>query len=294
VLDVDIRRRDPESQPYDFPQKCPVCGSDAVREPGEAVSRCTGDLICPAQAVEKLKHFVSRAAFDIEGLGAKQVEAFHALGWVREPGDIFQLELRHGAELREREGWGEKSSAKLFAAIDERRRISLNRLIFALGIRHAGESTAGLLARNYGSWKSFHTAMEAARDHEGEAWEALNAIDGVGAVLASALVDFFHEARNRAALERLMACLTVGDVARPAGDGSPVAGKTLVFTGTLERMSRAEAKARAESLGAHVAGSVSARTDIVVAGPGAGSKLKAAEALGVQVMTEAEWLELIG
>ncbi len=294
VMDVDIAKRVPDSVPFVFPQTCPICGSDATREPGEAVARCTGDMICAAQAVEKLKHFVSRTAFDIDGLGAKQIEAFHAEGWVKEPSDIFMLAERHGAELRLREGYGEKSTAKLFAAIAERRVVSLNRLIFGLGIRHTGESTALLLARAYGSWSAFRAAMEAAREHEGEAWESLNALDGVGEVLAASLVDFFHEERARAALDRLMAHLTVEDVEAPRTEGSPVAGKTVVFTGALEKMTRAEAKVKAESLGATVAGSVSAKTNIVVAGPGAGSKLKAAEALGVQVLSEDEWLELIG
>ncbi len=294
VMDVDIAKRDGTSRPYEFPKICPICGSDAMREPGEAVARCSGDIICAAQAVEKLKHFVSRTAFDIEGLGTKQIEAFYGAGWIKEPSDIFMLAERHGAELRLREGYGEKSAAKLFAAIDQKRVITLNRLIFALGIRHTGESTALLLARAYGSWSGFRAAMEAARDHAGEAWESLNALDGVGDVLAASLVDFFHEGRARAALDRLLAHLTVEDVAAPRTEGSPVAGKTVVFTGTLEKMTRAEAKVKAESLGATVAGSVSAKTHIVVAGPGAGSKLKAAEALGVQVLSEDEWLELIG
>ena len=294
VKDVDITRRADGSEAFVFPVKCPECGSDAVRDPGEAVARCSGALICPAQAVERLKHFVSRAAFDIEGLGAKQVEAFWELGWVREPADIFTLEARHGAELRTKEGWGEKSAANLFAAIDQKRSIPLNRLIFALGIRHVGEAAATLLARSYGSWQGFSEAMEAARGHEGEAWALLNGIDGVGPVMATAVVDAFHEASMRAALERLVAELKVEDVAAPATDGSPVAGKTVVFTGTLERMTRAEAKARAEALGAKVSGSVSAKTDILVAGPGAGSKLKKATELGVEVMSEEAWLELIG
>ncbi|MBP7241125.1 NAD-dependent DNA ligase LigA [Amaricoccus sp.] len=283
---------------YVFPTTCPVCGSDVVREPGEAVSYCTGALICPAQQVEKLKHFVSRGAFDIEGLGAKAVEALHADGWIVEPADIFTLEARHGpgcaTQVRNREGWGEKSAENLFAAIEERRRIPLDRLIFALGIRHVGETAARLLARRYGSWARFAAAMEAARGHEGPAWEELGDIDGVGPVLAASVVDFFHEPANRAALDRLVARLDIGDVAAPATEGSPIAGRTVVFTGTLERMTRAEAKARAEALGAKVAGSVSARTDYVVAGPGAGSKEKKARELGLAVLSEDDWLELIG
>ena len=294
VEDVDLGRRPKDSVPYAFPGTCPICGSDVVREPGEAVHYCTGNLICPAQAVEKLRHFVSRGAFDIEGLGAKAVEAFFTEGWIREPADIFTLEARHGDDLRGRDRWGEKSAGNLFAAIAERSRIPLDRLIFALGIRHVGETAARLIARHYGSWSRFAAAMEAARDHAGPDWDELNAINGVGDTLAGSLVDFFHEPANRAAVDRLVAELAIEDVAAPAASGSPIAGKTVVFTGTLERMTRAEAKARAEALGAKVAGSVSARTDFVVAGPGAGSKEKAARELGVALLSEEEWLRLAG
>ncbi len=293
IKDTDLSRRLPGAVPYVFPATCPVCGSDVVREPGEAVHYCTGGLICPAQATEKLKHFVSRDAFDIEGLGAKTVEAFFAEGWLREPADIFRLE-RHRAELALREGWGEKSVANLFRGIEERRRVPLNRLIFGLGIRHVGETAARLIARHYGSWARFAAAMEAARAHEGPDWEELGAIDGVGPVLAASLVDFFHEEANRAAIARLVDALEVEDVAAPSAAGSPVAGRTVVFTGTLERMTRAEAKARAEALGAKVAGSVSPRTDFVIAGPGAGSKEKKARELGLTVLSEDDWLALLG
>ncbi len=294
IEDVDLARRPADAVPYAFPETCPVCGSDVVREPGEAVHYCTGNLICPAQAVEKLRHFVSRGAFDIEGLGAKAVEAFFTEGWIGEPADIFTLEARHGPDLRARDRWGDKSAGNLFAAVAERRRVPLDRLIFALGIRHVGETAARLVARHYGGWPRFAAAMEAARDHEGPDWAELNAINGVGETLAGSLVDFFHEPENRAALDRLVAELDIEDVAAPSATGSPVAGKTVVFTGTLERMTRAEAKARAEALGAKVAGSVSARTDYVVAGPGAGSKEKAARELGVPLLSEEEWLALIG
>jgi DNA ligase (NAD+) len=293
VEDVDISRRPPDAVPYVFPTTCPACGSDVVREPGEAVHTCTGNLICPAQAVEKLKHFVSRDAFDIEGLGAKTIEAFFAEGWIREPADIFHLERDHGEALRSREGWGERSAENLFRSIEARRRVPLNRLIFGLGIRHVGETAARLLARHYGSWERFRAAMEAARDHAGPEWEELNAIDGVGPTLAASLVDYFHEPANRRAVERLVRELTIEEVAPPRAD-SALAGKTIVFTGSLERMTRAEAKARAEALGAKVAGSVSARTDLVVAGPGAGSKEKKARELGVTVLSEEEWLALLG
>ena len=294
IEDVDLARRPADAEAYVFPDTCPVCGSDAIREPGEAIRYCTGALICPAQAVEKLKHFVSRGAFDIEGLGAKAVEAFHAEGWIAEPADIFTLEARHGDEIRARDRWGERSAANLFRAIDERRRIPLDRLVFGLGIRHVGETAARLLARHYGSWSRFRAAMEAARNHEGPEWDELDAIDGVGETLAGSVVDFFREDANLAALERLAAELQIEDVAAPAAPGSPIAGKTVVFTGTLERMTRAEAKARAEELGARVAGSVSARTDYVVAGPGAGSKERAARELGLAVLSEDDWLALIG
>ena len=298
VADVDLARRPSEAQPYAFPQTCPECGSLAVREEGESVRRCTGGLICPAQAVEKLKHFVSRNAFDIEGLGARQIEAFFAEGWIREPADIFILEARHGpgnpTQVRNREGWGAKSAENLFAAITERHRIPLNRLIFGLGIRHVGESSALLLARHFGGWARFRAALEAARDHEGSDWDEINGIDGIGPVLAGALVDYFHEPAARAAVDRLARHLAIEDVSAPVAEGSPVAGKTIVFTGTLARMTRAEAKARAESLGARIAVSVSARTDIVVAGPGAGSKEKAARALGLNVLDEDAWFDLIG
>jgi DNA ligase (NAD+) len=299
VEDVDLTRRPANSEPYVFPHVCPICGSDAIREEGEAIRRCTGGLICPAQAVEKLRHFVSRNAFDIEGLGAKQVEALFADAWIKEPADIFTLKRRYGPgqplRLRNREGWGAKSAENVLAAIDERRRIPLNRLIFGLGIRHVGETGAMMLARAYGSWDRFRDAMEAARTHEGPEWEELNAIDGVGPVLAGALVDYFHEPAARAAVDRLVdELLEIQDVEAPRTEGSPVAGKTVVFTGTLERMTRAEAKARAEALGAKVAGSVSAKTDIVVIGPGAGSKEKKARELGLHVLDEEQWLALIG
>jgi len=294
IEDVDLARRPKDAVPYAFPETCPVCGSDVVREPGEAVHYCTGNLICPAQAVEKLRHFVSRGAFDIEGLGAKAVEAFFTEDWIREPADIFTLEARHGPDLRARDRWGDKSAGNLFAAIAERRRVPLDRLIFALGIRHVGETAARLIARHYGSWTRFAAAMEAARDHDGPEWAELNAINGVGETLAGSLVDFFHEPANRAAVDRLVAELEIEDVVAPSAVGSPIAGKTVVFTGTLERMTRAEAKARAEALGAKVAGSVSAKTDYVVAGPGAGSKEKAARDLGVTILSEEEWLALIG
>ena len=252
-------------------------------------------MICPAQAVEKLKHFVSRAAFDIEGLGAKQVEAFYKDGWIREPAEIFTLQARFGAglqQLKNREGWGEKSAQNLFQAIEAKRKIPLARLIFALGIRHVGESSATLLATHYLTWDRFEAAMRAAVPESAD-WQELLSIDGVGETLAASVTAAFHPGAERDAIDRLVAHLTV-EPATPRATDSPVAGLTVVFTGTLERMTRAEAKARAEALGAKVAGSVSARTDILVAGPGAGSKATKAAELGVRVLDEEAWLRLIG
>ncbi|PYF12940.1 DNA ligase (NAD+) [Rhodobacter viridis] len=295
VADVDLSRRDPSAQPYVFPHICPECGSEAIREEGDAVRRCTGGLICPAQAVEKLKHFVSRAAFDIEGLGAKQVEAFYKDGWIREPAEIFTLQARFGSglqQLKNREGWGDKSAQNLFQAIEEKRKIPLARLIFALGIRHVGESSAALLATHYLTWERFEAAMSAARPDSAD-WQELLSIDGVGETLAASVTAAFHPGAERDAIDRLVAHLRV-EPATPRATDSPVAGLTVVFTGTLERMTRAEAKARAEALGAKVAGSVSAKTDILIAGPGAGSKAKKAADLGVKVIDEEAWISLIG
>ena len=296
VADVDLQRRPDDATPYQFPTQCPECQSDAIREEGDAVRRCSGGIICPAQAVEKLKHFVSRAAFDIEGLGAKQVEQFYADGWITTPADIFTLRARFGEglqQLKNREGWGEKSAANLFDAIDDKRSIGLARLIYALGIRHVGQNSAALLANHYTSWTAFEAAMTSAKVGEGAAWDDLISIDGVGAVMATSVVTTFHQAAERASIDRLVAQLQVQDAQSVASD-SPVAGKTVVFTGTLERMTRAEAKARAEALGAKVSGSVSAKTDILIAGPGAGSKAKKAAELGVETMDEDSWLALIG
>ncbi|KZY35710.1 DNA ligase (NAD(+)) LigA [Roseovarius sp. HI0049] len=297
VADVDLSKRPEDAKPYTFPETCPECGSEAIREEGDAVRRCTGGLICPAQAVEKLKHFVSRAAFDIEGLGAKQVEQFYRDGWIKEPADIFTLKDRYGTgvkQLKNREGWGEKSAKNLFEAIEEKRNMPFGRLLFALGIRHVGEQASNLLARFYGTWSDFTSAMDDAADCEGPEWERLLGIDGVGEVMARSLVTAFAQDNERDSIDRLTAHLTVEEAARPQTENSPVAGKTVVFTGTLEKMTRAEAKARAEALGAKVSGSVSAKTDLVVAGPGAGSKGKKAEELGVEIIDEDGWLDLIG
>jgi len=375
IVGVVENLRPADAQPFAFPTTCPVCGSEAVREGDEVKRRCTGGLICDAQIVERLKHFVSRRAFDIEGLGEKQLIAFHARGWIREPADIFRLarDEEKLALLRAEDGYGETSVRNLIAGIDARRTISLDRLIFGLGVREIGEQTSLVLARAFGSWTAFQAAcMAAAGGLASDDWERLAAthaisprvltlmaeatppaddpwpeapmdqkialafpgmaaparralaeisdgwadltrwarvareegrsdilnqiagVSGVGPVAAEALAHFFHEQHNRAVVDALLAELTqVQDVAAPTTD-SPVAGKTVVFTGSLERFTRDEAKARAESLGAKVSGSVSKKTDYVVAGPGAGSKLKDAEKHGVQVLTEDEWLALIG
>jgi DNA ligase (NAD+) len=297
VLGVVLEKRPKNARPYKFPDTCPVCGSHAVREDGEAVRRCTGGLICPAQQVERLRHFVSRDAFDIEGLGEKQVQAFYAEGLIREPVDVFNLQKRNARapqKLEEREGYGETSVRNLFAAIEERRKIPLNKLIYALGIRHIGEGNAKLLARHYLTIDAFLEGMTAAgKGEESEAWQELNHIGGIGEIVAEAVVEFFKEKKNRDALDRLLKEIEVTPMEQAKTD-SPVAGKTVVFTGTLEKMTRNEAKAQAERLGAKVSGSVSKKTDLVVAGPGAGSKLTDAQTFGVKVVSEDEWLAMIG
>lgn len=297
IADVDLSKRPDTAARYVFPTQCPECKSDAIREEGDAVRRCTGGVICPAQVAEKLKHFVSRAAFDIDGLGAKQVVQFYNDGWIKEPADIFTLAARFSSgmqQLKNREGWGEKSANKLFAAIEGKRTIPLSRLIFALGLRHVGEAASNLLASHYGSWSALEQAISDTAAMEGPVWDDLIAIDGVGTVMATSLVTGFAQEAERAAIDRLVAHLNVLDVKQPDTADSPVAGKTVVFTGTLEKMTRAEAKARAETLGAKVAGSVSARTDLLVAGPGAGSKAKKAAELGIETLDEDGWLALIG
>ncbi len=293
VVEVVLAKRPKGSKPFEFPDHCPACGSLAIREPGEVARRCTGGLICPAQAVERLKHFVSRNAFDIEGLGEKHILAFWADKLIEKPGDIFRLH-RHRDAVMEREGWGEQSVAKLVDAIESRRTIRLDRFIYALGIRQVGEATAKLLARNYGSFTSWRDAMLEAQDPDSPAYQDLGNIEGIGPSFAADILGFFAEEHNLAVLADLEKELTIEDVAAPAAGGSPIAGKTVVFTGTLETMSRNEAKATAESLGAKVAGSVSKKTDIVVVGADAGSKAKKAAELGVTTMSETEFLKLIG
>ncbi|MHC9237262.1 NAD-dependent DNA ligase LigA [Pseudooceanicola sp. 502str34] len=399
VADVDLSKRPEGTEPFTFPTRCPECGSEAVREEGDAVRRCSGGMICPAQAVEKMKHFVSRSAFDIEGLGAKQVEKFHDLHWIAEPADIFTLQTRDEAgklliseeklrseieetqaryiqegqpeafrahyeealgpqdplfrwtpetvaaemikaartPLAETKGWGEKSAKNLFQAIEGKRQIPLSRLLFALGIRHVGEVVARDLARAYHSWEAFLSAVDralpayeryrraaeavsaerAAAAAEGRraqvtqtreaiwaedpavapearaAWDDLVGIDGIGDAVAAALCTAFSQKAERASILRLVGQLSPQEEAAPQTTDSPVAGKTVVFTGKLEKMSRDEAKARAEALGAKVSGSVSSKTDLLVAGPGAGSKAKKAADLGIETIDEDGWLALI-
>ena len=287
----------PDSAPFVMAETCPECGSSAVREEGGAVRRCTGGLICPAQALERLRHFVSRDAFDIEGLGEKIIAEFWAEKLIEKPGDIFRLAERDRGglvRLKNRPGWGEKSAANLFAAIEARRSIPLDRFIFALGIRQIGQATARLLARTYGTYTVWRTAMlAAAADREGAAWAELTGIDQIGAAVAGDLAAFFTEPHNLDSLADLAREVAVADFESLQVADSSISGKTLVFTGTLSAMSRGEAKARAEALGAKVAGSVSAKTDYLVAGADAGSKAAKAAALGVTVLDEAAWLALL-
>ncbi|MCY4230401.1 MAG: NAD-dependent DNA ligase LigA, partial [Alphaproteobacteria bacterium] len=295
VLAVRLDRRPEQSTPFCLPATCPVCGSEARRDGGDVVRRCTGGLVCRAQAVERIKHFVSRGGFDIEGLGHKHIEAFFADGLVETPADIFRLGDRR-ADLLAREGWGEQSTDNLLAAIEGRRQIPFDRFLYALGIRHIGESNARLLARHYRSLEALQRAAVLAASREGEAWEALIGIDGMGAGRAEDLVTFFSDPRSKRIVEALIEQVTVEEAvtnAGPAGEDG-LAGRTVVFTGTLATLSRREAKAQAERIGMRVVGSVSAKTDLVVAGEAPGSKKRKAEELGIKILTENEWLELSG
>ena len=292
VVEVVLDKRPADAVPYQMPAHCPKCQSHAVREEGEVVRRCTGGLICPAQAVGRLKHFVSRDAFDIEGLGAKQIEAFWQDKLISRPGDIFRLKAR-AEEIAAREGWGAQSVANLVAAVEARRRIGLDRFIYALGIRQVGQTTAQLLAKTYVSFRDFTRDMQRAEDVDSEARQALENIDGIGPKVAATIVDFFAEPHNTDVVTDLANEVQPQDFEAPAGE-SPISGKTVVFTGTLATVTRGEAKARAEALGAKVAGSVSKKTDYVVIGADAGSKARKAAELGVTALSEQDWLELIG
>lgn len=303
IVKVIQAQRPSSSEPYVFPTQCPACGSEAVREVNEktgkldVVRRCTGDLICPAQAVEQLKHFVSRNALDIDGLGDKQIAAFYADGRVMAPADIFTLaarDERSEKRLRDQEGWAEQSTAKLFAAIEDRRQPALDRLIFALGIRHVGETTGALFARTFSTFEAFEQVAAAAGHGDAEAVGTILGIDGIGETVAQSVAAFFANDRNKRAVDDLLAEIAPQTYVVASAADSQVAGKTVVFTGSMAKLSRAEAKAMAERLGAKVTNSVSAKTDLLVAGADAGSKLKKAEELGVEVINEDAWLELAG
>jgi DNA ligase (NAD+) len=300
VVDVVLDKRPRNARPYQFPKRCPCpLHTEVVREEtatGEegARARCTGEFACPYQKIEHLKLFASRRAFDIDGLGEKQIEFFFENGWVKEPADIFTLEARNiKLRLEEIEGYGQTSVRNLFEAIRRRRRIPLERFIFALGMRHVGETTALALARGYGSWQAFHEACLRIAKGDEEAMAEMDALDQIGETVIASIKAYFGESHNRGIVERLTKEVTILDAERPKSN-SAIAGKTVVFTGALEKMTRDEAKARAERLGAKVSGSVSKKTDYVVAGPGAGSKLAEAKKHGVAVLTEDEWLKLIG
>ncbi len=308
VLGVVLEKRPRDAKPYKFPTKCPCpLHTDVVREiiaGGEEGARahCTGEFACPYQTLGHLEHFVSRRAFDIDGLGEKQIAFFHEQGWINEPADIFTLRERNGKftlkgtsgkiRLEEVEGFGETSVRNLFSAIEARREISLERFIYALGIRHVGETTAVALARGYGSWAAFHDACLRLARGDNDAKEEMDALDQIGETVIESLRDYFAEQHNRRRFERLALQVRILEAEKPRAD-SAIAGKTVVFTGTLEKMTRDEAKASAERLGAKVSGSVSKKTDYVVAGPGAGSKLAEAKKLGVAVLTEDEWAKLV-
>lgn len=301
IVDVLVKKRPADSEPFEFPTVCPACGSEAKREVDakgkpDSVTRCTGGLICPAQAVERLKHFVSRNALDIDGLGDKQIEAFYEDGLIANAADIFTLEVRDGRamkKLKDRDGWGATSIANLWAAIDERRNVPFSRFLFALGARHVGETTARVIARHYTSFSAFRAAMLAAASGDEEAREELVGIDGIGETVAVSLIQFFGESHNEQVLDALLAEMTIEDEVFEVQE-SPVAGKVVVFTGSLEKMTRDEAKAMAERFGAKVSGSVSKKTDLLVAGPGAGSKLTKAQSLGVETIDEDGWFEMVG
>ena len=296
ISDVDVSKRISTSKPYTFPSSCPECNSPSERIEGDSVARCIGGITCPAQAVQGLAHFVSRGAFDIDGLGNKQIEQFYQLGWVKEPADIFKLKLRYEngiKRLENRDGWGQKSANNLFNAVEAKRIIPLNKMLYALGIRHVGETSAMLLSKHYKSFDNLKKSMNEAKSLEGSSWSDLMSIDGVGEILAKAVVQIFNNPAQRQIIDNLVEELIIEDEIENIVSGSPLEGMVVVFTGSLELMSRSEAKISAEKFGAKVSGSVSKKTDFVVSGPGAGSKEKKAIELGVKVLSESEWLKLI-
>lgn len=296
IRDVNLSERPDAATPYVFPDQCPACASPVIREEGDAVHRCTGGMICPAQAVEKLKHFVSRKALDIDGLGAKQIERFYDDGWIKEPADMYHLEARYSSGLQRlanKEGWGEQSARKLFAAIASKSSAPFDKVLFALGLRHIGEVTAKAIARHFETWDRFWDTLGRAAQGHPEAIEALQAIDGIGDVMVHSMISAVQNEAERAAIERLVAVVDIQDMLKAAVRAGPFAGKTLVFTGTLEHMGRAEAKHKAEEIGAKVASSVSSKTDFLIAGAGAGSKAKKAADLGVSVLDEGQWIEML-
>ena len=298
IKDVDVSKRSDASETYEYPTACPRCGSDAVREHGDSVRYCSGGMGCPAQSVERLKHMVSREAFDVVGLGDTLVETLHTEGWIKAPADIFNLKNFRNAgpgpqTLADREGWGEKSASKLLNSIEASRSQPLDRVLYSFGIHHVGKTVSKLLAQHYGSWDNLVAAMDRAEIKCGDVWEDLISIEGVGEVILSALIKAFKQDAERSEIDRLAAALDIQNIARPVvADDSAISGLTVVFTGTLEKMSRSDAKAQAEALGAKVSGSVSKKTDLLVAGPGAGSKAKKAEDLGIRVIDEAEWIKM--
>jgi len=291
ITQVMKERRPADSQPFQFPDYCPVCGHQAVRAAGEAVRRCTGGFQCVAQQREKLKHFVSRQALDIDGLGTRQLDLFYDLGWIRQPADIFKLGERQ-KDIASLDRMGKKSAANLINAIQESRTPELERVIFALGIRQIGQATAKLLAQRYGSVDTLMQAALNARDPAHEDYLSLVAIDQIGELMAQDVIQFFSDQNNQALVQNLLRYIQPISPEQPARD-SPISGKTIVFTGTLTKLSRNEAKAKAERLGARVSGSVSAKTDFLVTGDRAGSKLKDARNLGVTILTEDDWIELV-
>ena len=298
VVGVKLEKRPANSQEFVFPVTCPICGSHAVKEEDEAVRRCTGGLSCPAQAIERIIHFVSRDAFDITGLGNKIIEDFYNEGILKNPADIFTLEERNsgddlfssaqGLHLERKEGWGKKSVDNLFSAINEKRKISLPRFIYALGIRQVGTATALLIAKNYKNFDIFMADMKAKETSH------IVSIDGIGASMATDMVEFFQEPHNIEVIEQLLRQIVIEEFVDDSRNDSPISNKTLVFTGTLQKMTRSEAKAKALSLGAKVAGSVSKNTDYVIIGADAGSKAKTAQELGIKIISEEEFLSIIG